>query len=90
MLGVVPVLTNQLVGIDVCLFNTKASTMSPAKSSAPRWASAWRIKGLACRQTRAGPHGMRLNQRVTWLWLSAPSSSRDKPVAVVGLVEFSK
>jgi len=30
------------------------------------------------------------SQRVMWSWLKAPSSSRDKPVAVVGPVELSK
>ena len=35
-------------------------------------------------------HGMRLNQRVMWSWLSAPSGRRDKPVAVVGPVELNK
>ena len=35
-------------------------------------------------------HGVRLNQRVIWSWLSAPSGRRDKPVAVVMPVELNK
>ena len=52
--------------------NTESSTMGPAEPSAPPWASAWRISGLACRQTCAEPHGLLLSQRVMWLWLSPP------------------
>ena len=61
-----------------------------ANSPAGRRASAWRIRGLACRQLSAGPCVVWLSQRVRWSWLNAPSSSRDKPVAVVGPVELSK
>ena len=35
-------------------------------------------------------HGVRLNQRVMWSWLSSPSGRRDRPVAVVGPVELNK
>nr|WP_281271094.1 hypothetical protein [Hymenobacter nivis] len=35
-------------------------------------------------------HVALLRQRVMWSWLNAPSTRRDKPVAVVGPVELSK
>ena len=36
------------------------------------------------------PHGVRLDQRVMWSWLSAPIGRRDKPGAVVGPVELNE
>ena len=94
MLGVVPVRTNQLVGIGVCLFQHQIVDDEPREVFGPAPGFGLANQGLdlppdLCK-TCAGPHGVRLNQRVIWSWLSAPSSSRDKPVAIVGLVELSK